>query len=194
MRRHSVDVVPLVLLRKTPNEGPDAGSYTTMRLARAGMAVRFVTCWIRPPGWRRSKGCPLSQRADVAPALRAHLTPTCNFSRVHVAPPQASSREYRGVVKAQASSISDTLVPDSTGWRPKTRVTRCLIHHSAPDPGSFSARRWFPPCADGCCRCSDMCRAFQSGRKSSRWYPEPRSGTGRSRSLPSAAHRPDLSR
>src|SRR5215831_11451610 len=37
MRRHSVDVVPLVLLRKTPNEGPDAESYTTMSPARARM-------------------------------------------------------------------------------------------------------------------------------------------------------------
>ena len=37
MRRHSVDVVPLVLLRKTPNEGPDAESYTTMSPARVRM-------------------------------------------------------------------------------------------------------------------------------------------------------------
>src|SRR5262249_24173644 len=53
MRRHSVDVVPLVLLRKTPNEGPDAESYTTMSPARAA--------------WRRAIGYMLEAPVSVRP-------------------------------------------------------------------------------------------------------------------------------
>src|SRR5215472_2243769 len=82
MRRHSVDVVPLVLLRKTPNEGPDAGSYTTMRLARAGLAVRFVTCWNGPLRSGRLYGIPAKPtRGCCFGAARPIVTPTCNFSR-----------------------------------------------------------------------------------------------------------------
>ena len=80
MRRHSVDVVPLVLLRKTPNEGPDAESYTTMSPALAAMSCA-IGYMLEAPVWAAASKSHLAMptRGRCSGAAR-HLTPTCNFA------------------------------------------------------------------------------------------------------------------
>ena len=176
MRRHSVDVVPLVLLRKTPNEGPEHRIIHHNACSASGDACAISLHVGTAPDGAGVDEPPGYANAGMLLRRCASLTPTCNFPRpcgaaasavmgnnaprccAKPAPPSLTS-----AVKAQASSISDTSV---------ARFRHVGVRLTG-------APRWCPPCAGGSCRCSGKCRVCRSGMKSSRWYPAPRSETAR---------------